>query len=144
MKDIHNFARLLISSWVLSGEKHQITSSHGVLDRALQASFKRGAIPSIGPKLHFVESRVGLKCVELETILKWAQSAELTTAPNPSYQYTEVKISDHVARRLLARLGIGASIAQKWGAVLREEVERAEKVLARSEDRPQNEPAAAP
>src|ERR1035437_6192946 len=81
-------SELLMSAWVLSGEQPDdmsMPSSHGVLDRALQAAFEQGAFPEWAREaLHFADSRVGLRCVELPEMLAWAQSAQMTAAPNPS------------------------------------------------------------
>ena len=81
-------------------------------------------------KLHFVDSRIGLQCVEIPDILEWAQRSQLTSAPNPSYETTEVQISDRVARHLLGQLGIRQEDAKSWGATLRTEMRKAEEQLA--------------
>jgi hypothetical protein len=116
MNKIKNIAQLLVASWSLS-EKKRIPTSHGVLDRALKDAYDAGMFPPwANGVLHFVDSRVGLQCVELPEILEWAQDAQLTTAPNPSYRYTEIQISDRVAEKLLQRVGVSQEDARKLGA----------------------------
>ena len=76
---------LLIASWILGEGGDRIPASHGILDRALKIAVEREAFPDwFREELHFVDSRVGLQCVELPELLDWAQTALLTTAPNPS------------------------------------------------------------
>src|SRR5262245_9807423 len=124
MDRTHDLSQLLISCWVLGGEKQPIPTSHGLLDHALKQVKENGALPDWAQaKLHFVNSRVGLKCVELPDILEWAQRSELTSALNPSYQSTAVQVSEVAARRFLARLGVSEVDAQTWGRGLRDAVE---------------------
>ena len=88
---------VLIISWILGGEsdRDRIPTSHGILDRALKAAVDHGAFPPwIREELTFVDSRIGLQCVELPSLLNWAQRAQLTTAPNPTYHSTQVQISE--------------------------------------------------
>ena len=102
MNDLHRLAQLITACWRVSGENLRIPTSHGLLDRALKATIETGAFPAWARgKLHFVDSRIGLQCVEIPDILEWAQRSQLTSAPNPSYETTEVQISDRVARHLL-------------------------------------------
>jgi len=118
-------ARLLVSCWTLSGDDRTIPTSHGLLDRALRAAIKEGAWPDWArSQLHFVDSRVGWQCVELPSILLWAQRAELTTAPNPSYRYTETQIGRRFAERIARRLDVSVEDARRWGTMLREATER--------------------
>src|SRR5690242_17879142 len=107
MKHILNLAQLLVSCWVVSGDDRTIPTSQLLLDRALQIATEKGIFPQWArEKLHFVDSRIGLQCVELSTILKLAQTAQLTSAPNPSYQKTVVQISPEVAEYLLQQLEV--------------------------------------
>ena len=122
MTHLHDVAELLIASWILGGEKEddRIPTSHGILDRALELAVERGAFPpEVRDELHFVDSRVGLRCVELPEILVWAQRALLTTVPNPTYQSTQIQISHHAARRILSDLGYTKDNAAEWGKILR-------------------------
>jgi len=75
--------------------------------------------------LRFTDSRVGIQCVELPAILDWAQSAELTSAPNPSYSVAEIKVSAQAARVLLRRLKVEEEDARHWGMLLKHEVDSA-------------------
>jgi hypothetical protein len=118
MNQIHNITQLLVSSLILSGIS-KIPTSHGLLDRALKAAYDEGAFPDwVRREMHFVDSRIGLQCIELQEILTWAQNAELTTAPNPSYRYADVQISSRAANQLLRRIGVSEDHARQWGAVL--------------------------
>ena len=117
---------VLIISWILGGDcdRDRIPTSHGILDRALQSAVDRGAFPSwIREELNFVDSRIGLQCVELPFLLNWAQRAQLTTAPNPTYHSTQVQISRNAALRILSELNIAKEDAEKWGTILREAVD---------------------
>lgn len=128
MKDMLDITEVIVSSWVVSGEDKKIPTSHGLLDKALKRAVDQGAFPDWARnKLHFADSRIGLQCVELPHILNWAQRAELTKAPNPSYQTTEVQISSDLARRLLKSMGIATEQAKQWGEIVRKEIKNAEK-----------------
>lgn len=123
-------AQLIISAWRLSGDDSRIPTSNGLLDRALRIAIEREAFPDkTREELHFVDSRIGLQCIELPSILDWAQRAQLTAAPNPSYQYSDIQVSDKVAKRLVNGLGITVEEATKWGKILREAVYSAEKEI---------------
>jgi hypothetical protein len=124
MDRIHDLAQLLVSSWSLAASQDQarlIPTSHGIFDRALKMVADEGLLPSWAmERLHFVDSRIGLQCVELPVILDWAQKSELTAAPNPSYRTTHVQVSPAVARKLLRRISVGEVEAQKLGQGLRD------------------------
>jgi hypothetical protein len=127
MNDTHRLAQLIVSCWRIGGSDSRIPTSHGLLDRALKAVFDEGAFPDWARQsLHFVDSRIGLQCVELPSILEWAQRSQLTSAPNPSYETTEVQVSDRVAARLLKDLQVTAEDGQMWGTKLRSAMEQAE------------------
>lgn len=118
---------VLITSWILAGEddRDRIPTSHGILDRALRAAIESGAFPPwVHDELNFVDSRIGLQCVELPALLNWAQRAQLTTAPNPTYHWTQVQISRGAARRILSELHVPEEEAIEWGGILREAVDR--------------------
>ena len=124
MSNLYNIAHLLVSSWALSNPENagkKIPTSNGLLDRALRIAVNRRSLPEwVSDGLNFVDSRMGLQCVELPEILDWAQRAKLTSTPNPSYQYTEVNVSPLVARTLIRRLGISEPEAKAVGHALRE------------------------
>jgi hypothetical protein len=131
MNDIHRLAQLIAACWRVSGESSRIPTSHGLLDRALKATTEAGALPEWARgKLHFVDSRIGLQCVEIPDLLEWAQRSQLTSAPNPSYETTEVQISERAAKHLLVQLGIRQEDAKSWGTTLRTEMQKAEEQLA--------------
>lgn len=130
MLTIDRLAQLIVSSWKLGNEDSRIPTSCGILDRALRIAIEQKAFPDWARnELHFVDSRIGLQCVELPSILEWAQRAQLTAAPNPSYQYTDVQVSTKVAKRLLARLGESASDAENWGKLLQTAITNAEEEI---------------
>ena len=117
---------VLLISWILGGEsdRDRIPTSHGILDRALQAAVDQGAFPSwFREELNFVDSRIGLQCVELPSLLNWAQRAQLTTAPNPTYHSTQVQISRDAALKILSELNLAEEDATKWGTILRQAVD---------------------
>lgn len=117
---------VLIISWILGGDdRDRIPTSHGILDRALRSAVSSGAFPPwVREELSFVDSRIGLQCVELPSLLNWAQRAQLTTAPNPTYHSTQVQISREAARRILSELDVSEEEAAKWGSMLRDAVDR--------------------
>jgi hypothetical protein len=131
MNEIHRLAQLIVACWRVSDESTRIPTSHGLLDRALKVTKEGGAFPEWARnKLHFVDSRIGLQCVEVPDILEWAQRSQLTSAPNPSYETTEVQISDRVAEHLLKQLDVDKSSAMEWGKKLRLAMQAAEAKLA--------------
>jgi hypothetical protein len=127
MSELHRLAKLLVCSWTLGEtERQDLPTSHGILDRALQLVREEGGFPEWAWKeLHFADSRVGLQCVELPDILDWAQTAELTEVPNPSYRRTRIKIDQGTARRLLSSLNIAEDEARRWGETLRQKARQA-------------------
>lgn len=130
MSDTHRLAQLIAACWRISGATSRIPTSHGLLDRALKATCEDGGFPGWArERLHFVDSRIGLQCVEVPDILEWAQRSQLTSAPNPSYETTEVQISDRVARHLLSELGVAPDDAATWGQSLRRAISTAEDKL---------------
>lgn len=130
MTDTHRLSQLIAACWRISGEGTRIPTSHGLLDRALKATCETGGFPSWAREsLHFVDSRIGLQCVEVPDILEWAQRSQLTSAPNPSYETTEVQISKRAANHLLVQLGVSADEAAAWGQQLRHAMQSAEEQL---------------
>jgi hypothetical protein len=112
-------SQLLICCWRLATDEKRIPTSHGLLDQALKEACEKGAFPKwMREKLHFVDARMGLQCVELPVMLNRAQEALLIENPNPSYQHTEVRINRNVALTLLSRNQISEEDALKWGQAL--------------------------
>ena len=131
MRHLLDTTELLIASWILGGGDDQIPTSHGILDRALKAAVKDRTCPSwVRDQLHFVDSRIGLHCVEFPALLDWAQRAQLTSAPNPSYQSTQVQISDKAARKILLDLDVTEESAIQWGTLLRQIVDEMSSSMA--------------
>jgi hypothetical protein len=134
MNESHRLAQLLVASWRLSEGPSRIPTSHGVLDRALEATVREGALPEwASESLNFVDSRVGRQCAELPELLDWAQRSQLTTAPNPSYETTEVQISERVARHLVGGLSVSVEDAARLGNVLRSNLVKAASTMAEFE-----------
>ncbi len=130
MNDIHRLAQLIVSCWRMSGPIARIPTSNGLLDRAMKAVWDSGGFPEWAhERLHFADSRIGLQCVELPSILEWAQRSQLTSAPNPSYETTDVQISDRVAQRLLNELQITVAQGKELGISLRAAMEQAKAAL---------------
>jgi hypothetical protein len=126
-----DLAELLVSCWRVGAGQDRIPTSHWILDRALKDLVDNGSFPEWArTSLHFVDSRIGLQCIELQGILEWAQGAQLTTAPNPSYRFAEITISKEAAAIFLRRLGIAKTDAEKWGAQLHQGVEKARASMA--------------
>lgn len=132
MQHLLDTTELLVASWVLAGDGDHIPMSHGILDRALQTVVEKEAYPQwLRNQLHFADSRIGLQCVELPSLLNWAQRAQLTAAPNLSDQsaQVQVQISPRVARRILPELDVTEEEAIAWGKTLREAVTQATKSI---------------
>lgn len=129
MDRIQQVAQLLVSSWSVTAQQETeraIPTSHGVFDRALKRVVDQGQFPQWATdSLHFVDSRIGLQCVELPSILDWAQRAELTTAPNPSYRFTLVQLSSQAAKKVIRRLELSEDEAAALGQSLRHAVDEA-------------------
>jgi hypothetical protein len=129
MTKLQDIAELLVASWVLSTadrDVEMLPTSHGLLDLALERALSAGAFPpSWRGRLHFVDSRIGLQCVELQAVIDVAQRAEFTSEPNPSYKATRVKIGPRAARALLRRHGVPEDLARNWGATLHTAVHEA-------------------
>ena len=135
MDRLTELSQLVVSCWRVAEPERPIPTSHGVLDRALGDVCQNGGFPEWARKhLHFVVSRVGLQCVELPAILDRAQKAQLTTAPNPSYNVTEPRISSEGARRFLRKLSVPEADALEWGMTLANAAKRAEDELASFEE----------
>ena len=129
MRLLHN-AQLLVSCLSLAGQE-ELPTSDGLFDRALKIALDKGAFPEwTRDSIHFTDSRIGLRCVELPAILDMAQKADLTTAPNPSYHRTRVHLNDRAARRLLRNLDVQEEKAREWGQVLGKALNQAETELA--------------
>lgn len=127
--DPHLAAQVLVSTWAISAPGSALPTSEGILDKALKLSIEEGAFKNISSQLNFVNGRTGLKCVELSSILNWAQAAELTQDPNPTYRETCIKISEGAAKRTLRRLGVKLEDAMQWGKLLEDKIELAKSDL---------------
>ena len=120
MPHMLDISEILVASWALAGGEDRIPTSHGILDRALKEAVRHEACPPwVRQSLHFVDSRIGLQCVELPALLDWAQRAHLTSTPNPSCQSTQIQISKAAALDLLSDLDVTEENAKLWGRNLR-------------------------
>lgn len=137
MDRIQQVAQLLVSSWSVTASAEgdrAIPTSHGIFDRALKEVADAGGLPAWATEsLHFVDSRIGLQCVELPMIWDWAQKAELTAVPNPSYRLTQVQISDTAAKKIIRRLEMGENAAISLGRALRDAVSTAKEHASTSQ-----------
>lgn len=121
MIDRYAIAELLTALWCLGAPKEPMPSSHGILDRALFAL--RDQLPgSLVGDLTFSNSSVGLRCLELPTILLAAQEALLTSEPNPTYISTQVTLDNDHARQIAVGAGLSTSEARRLGTLLRDQV----------------------
>lgn len=121
-------ADILISAWVLAtakdgGRSRRLPTGQGILDRALKKTIDKGDFTEEFQQLRFVETRIGTRCPELRALLSWAQAADQTTDPNPSYDTTEPKVSVDVAQRVLEELHIDPKLAKSWGLSLSRAIE---------------------
>ncbi len=123
-----DLAELLLASWVLSGPNDQIPIGQGLLDRALKGAIEKGAFLAWG-QLHFVDSRVGLRCAELEGILDAAIAAELAFYVSPSFTTIQPTFGLRVAQALLKRHEVDETDARTWGTLLRTSLVQAKQDL---------------
>jgi len=122
MKEHYELAELLIASWKLANGEERMPTSHGILDRALQDMV--GDLPDWAKEnLNFVDTRVGLRCIELPAVLDCAQESFLTSEPNYTYLRTEIKVDAEVCERMLEDLEVDTDVAKEWGARLKEKVD---------------------
>jgi hypothetical protein len=126
----HRLAELLVVAWRLGADTDRIPTSHGILDRALKKVHDTGNLPDWArDRLHFTDSRVGLQCIELPGVLEWAQRSQLTTAPNPSYESTQVQISLWLAETMVDDIGLTVDELKKLGGRLASAVDEAKQEL---------------
>lgn len=126
MSTPQEIAQLLICSWTLADPmQRRIPVNNGVLDKAIKSAVGDKLFPDWAEgSLHFADTRVGLRCIELPDILEWAQLAELTSSPNPSYRYAEVQVDERTARRIISWLGFDETAAQSLGKRIQREIGR--------------------
>jgi uncharacterized protein (UPF0147 family) len=132
MATMLELAQLVVASWIIANEgEKEIPSADGVFDLALNKASADPAFPDWGrTMLHFVPSRFGLQCLEVETLFSVAGKAKLTNDPNPLYVRTEVATTPRVARWLLSRLDVSKEDAARIGIALRAGVQEAEQKQA--------------
>jgi hypothetical protein len=134
MANLKRISDILFSSWVLANDKEPLPTGNGILDRALEHVVRGGAFPEPMRKaLHFVPTSVGWRCAELRSILAWAQAADQTTDPNPTYMMTQPKGGASVARGLLFDLGIPENEALEWGRALAAAIQRERSQMEREQ-----------
>ncbi|MBL0951115.1 MAG: hypothetical protein IBJ08_10595 [Pseudomonas sp.] len=121
MVDRYQIAELLTALWRLGAPDERMPSSHGILDRALFEL--REVLPdTLVHGLTFSNSSVGLRCLQLPSILLAAQEALLTSEPNPTYLSTQVTLDDDLARQIAVGAGLSTSEARRLGGMLRDAV----------------------
>ena len=114
-------AEILVALWKLGADSELIPTSHGILDRALEAMKER--LPEELASLTFGTTGVGLRSFELPDILLAAQEAMLTSEPNPTYLSTLVTVSDTEAEDIIASHGLEMEKARELGTELRNKVD---------------------
>ena len=122
MRENRRLAEFIVAAWRLAnGPDDRMPTSHGILDRALEDLVREEAgIPAwVKENLTFADTRVGLRCLELPSILDCAQESFLTSEPNPTYASTAIKVDDLISRRMLRDLKIEQDDAVRWGKRLR-------------------------
>lgn len=121
-REIYDVAEFVVASWRLANGDQRIPTSHGILDRALHELVRSGSdIPDwVRDRLTFVDTRVGLRCLELPEILDSAQENGLTSEPNPTYVTTAIRVDNLICRRMLRDLGVSEASARRWGERIRE------------------------
>jgi hypothetical protein len=126
MKEVYELAEWLVASWKLANPDARMPTSHGVLDRALKSLVETNSdLPEwIRESLTFVDTRVGLRCLELPAILDRAQESYLTSVPNPTYVTTDIRADAVTCRRLLRGLNLAPAAAEQWGAHLKSAIDK--------------------
>jgi hypothetical protein len=120
-------AELLTALWKLGAadddKGDRLPTSHGILDRALEAF--HGSLPDpLKSGLSFGLTSVGLRCFELPAILLAAQEAMLTTEPNPTYHSAIVTLDEDASRQIVIAHGLTTDEAISLGRSLHSQVER--------------------
>jgi hypothetical protein len=125
--DTQRVADILLSCWVVAhGPREPFPMGSGILDLALKRAIDRGAFPPEFASLHFLQTPVGYRSESLPSIVHQAQMSGLITSPNPFYQAGIVHLSQERALMILDELEITDTDARSWGAMLKEEISRAE------------------
>lgn len=128
MRPFQDLTEILISAWIIADGDTHIPTANGLFDRALFAVVQQGAFPAWArERLHFVDTRVGLQCVELPAVWDWAQRAQLASTPTPTSQLAEVLVSRRAALLMLEDLGVSEDDARRWGMLLRRALREAER-----------------
>lgn len=122
--NLQRLADIIVASWVVSQGKRKLPAAQGVLDRALREAVSRGAFPGAFQELRFNETAFGVYSPELEAALDWANSALLTSSPNPSYESAEINLSREAAIAILDEYGVSIENATAWGQELAAALER--------------------
>jgi len=107
-------AELLVALWKLGSQEPMLPTSHGILDRALNA-MKEKLPPELG-SLSFSPTSIGLRCYELPDILLAAQEAMLISDLSAL-----VTISEDVAKEIVLSHGVDIDEAIRVGSELSEE-----------------------
>lgn len=114
----YDYAELIVALWKLGADGERMPTSHGILDRALEA-----VLPSLPVAyregLTFGMTSVGKRCFDLPDILLAAQDALLTSEPNPTYLTTEITLSEGSARQIVVRNGLSTEQARELGKHLK-------------------------
>lgn len=111
------FSLALVSSLLVSGVS-RFSTQGGRLDRAIKLAVERGAFTPWKNSLAFVDTMVGLRCVQLQETLLIAQMAGILWFVGPSFNEAEIVISVETARTMLRSNKLDEETARSWGAAL--------------------------
>jgi hypothetical protein len=122
-------AALIAALWKLGGGSARMPTSHGILDRALEACWAE--LPEfLKTRLSFGLTAVGRRCYELPDILLAAQEALITSEPNPTYLATDVNLDESEARQIVISHGMPSKLGMEIGKHLRDSVLSIEEQMA--------------
>ncbi len=109
-------AEALCALWVLGGGG-DLPASGGELDRALHAT--RATMPAaLAEGLTFSATGVGLRCLELPTLLLAAEEAMLAVSVWPTYRDLRVTLDPERARQVALGAGLSTEDAAAAGRAL--------------------------
>jgi hypothetical protein len=127
-------AALIAALWKLGAGSARMPTSHGVLDRALEACL--ADLPELlKTHLSFGLTAVGRRCYELPDILLAAQEALITSEPNPTYLATDVNLDESEARQIVLSNGITSKLGAEIGRRILDNVRLIEKQMASGSER---------
>lgn len=98
-------ATFVAALWAIGpGRSELIPDVAGVLDLALQ-DIQDDLPPLIAGQLHFSETAVGVRCLELPQIVDWMQYAHLIEYDGSTFTKLRIMITEDTARMTMIDLG---------------------------------------